>query len=124
MLKHLELFAGIGGFRQAIELLGNDFSIENNCVGFSEIDPFATKTYKANFNIENEVEIGDIINFTSDKKNIEALEDFNILTGGFPCQSFSMMGQKKVSMIKEVMFSTELSIYLFTRNHLLYYLKM
>ena len=65
MLNHLELFAGIGGFRQAIELLGKDFSIKNNCIGFSEIDPYATKTYKANFNTENEVEIGDIVKFTS-----------------------------------------------------------
>jgi len=95
MINHLELFSGIGGFRQAIECLGKDFSIENNCVGFSEIDQYATKTYKANFNIENEVEIGDIVSFTSDKKNIEALKDFNFLTGGFPCQSFSMMGQQK-----------------------------
>jgi DNA (cytosine-5)-methyltransferase 1 len=95
MINHLELFAGIGGFRQAIELLGKDFSIENNCVGFSEIDQYASKTYKANFNTENEVEIGDIVSFTSNKKNIEALDDFNLLTGGFPCQSFSMMGQQK-----------------------------
>jgi DNA (cytosine-5)-methyltransferase 1 len=95
MLNHLELFAGIGGFRQAIELLGKDFSIKNNCVGFSEIDSYATKTYKANFKIENEVEIGDIVKFTSHKKNIEALNDFSILTGGFPCQSFSMMGQQR-----------------------------
>jgi DNA (cytosine-5)-methyltransferase 1 len=95
VLNHLELFAGIGGFRQAIELLGKDFSIKINCVGFSEIDPYATKTYKANFNTENEVELGDIVKFTSDKKNIEALKDFSILTGGFPCQSFSMMGQQK-----------------------------
>jgi DNA (cytosine-5)-methyltransferase 1 len=95
MLKHLELFAGIGGFRRAIELLGKDFSIKNYCVGFSEIDPHATKTYKANFNTENEIEIGDIVKFTSDTKNIEALKDFNFLTGGFPCQSFSMMGQQK-----------------------------
>lgn len=95
MLSHLELFAGIGGFRQAIELLGNDFSIENECVGFSEIDKYATETYKSNFDISNEVEIGDIVKFTSDKKNIESLNDFNFLTGGFPCQSFSMMGQQK-----------------------------
>jgi DNA (cytosine-5)-methyltransferase 1 len=95
MLNHLELFAGIGGFRQAIELLGNDFSIKNDCIGFSEIDPYATKTYKANFHSKNEVEIGDIVKFTSDKKNIEDLKDFSFLTGGFPCQSFSMMGQQK-----------------------------
>lgn len=95
MLNHLELFAGIGGFRQAIELLGKDFSIKNNCVGFSEIDPYATITYKANFNTEIEIEIGDIVKFTSDKENIKALKDFSILTGGFPCQSFSMMGQQR-----------------------------
>ena len=56
MISHLELFSGIGGFRQAIELLGNDFSIDTKCVGFSEIDTYASKTYKANFNIQNEFE--------------------------------------------------------------------
>ena len=61
---------------------GKYFSIKNYCVGFSEIDPHATKTYKANFNTENEIEIGDIVKFTSDQKNIEALKDFSILTGG------------------------------------------
>lgn len=95
MLNHVELFAGIGGFRQAIELLGKDFNIPNNCVGFSEIDQYATKTYKANFNTNNEVEIGDIVNFTDNQENIENLQDFNFLTGGFPCQSFSMMGRKR-----------------------------
>jgi DNA (cytosine-5)-methyltransferase 1 len=95
MISHLELFAGIGGFRQAIELLGNDFAIENKCIGFSEIDQFATKTYKANFNIINEIEIGDIEKFAECKENIESINKFNLLTGGFPCQSFSMMGHKK-----------------------------
>ena len=95
MLNHLELFAGIGGFRQAIELLGNDFSIQNNCVGFSEIDPYATKTYKANYNIQDEIEIGDVVNFTNNKKNVESIIDFQLLTGGFPCQAFSMMGKQR-----------------------------
>jgi DNA (cytosine-5)-methyltransferase 1 len=95
MLSHLELFSGIGGFRQAIELLGNDYSIQNKCVGFSEKDSYATKTYKANFDIENEIEIGDIVNFTSNKENILKISDFKLLTGGFPCQPFSMMGKQK-----------------------------
>ncbi len=95
MINHLELFAGIGGFRQAIELLGNDFSIDTNCVGFSEIDQYATKTYKANFSTKNEVEIGDIVKFVSKKNNIKKIQDFNLLTGGFPCQAFSMMGRKQ-----------------------------
>ena len=95
MLNHIELFSGIGGFRKAIELLGNDFELKNRCIGFSEIDKYATATYKANFIINNEVEIGDINNFTSDIDNIKSLDDFNLLTGGFPCQSFSMMGKQR-----------------------------
>lgn len=95
VIKHLELFAGIGGFRQAIEILCNDFNLEVHNIGFSEIDTYATKTYKANFKTDGEVEMGDIVSFTQDKDNIVGLDDFNFLTGGFPCQSFSMMGKQK-----------------------------
>jgi len=95
MIKHLELFSGIGGFRKAIDLLGNDFSIKTKCVGFSERDKYAIQTYKSNFNTTNEFEIGDIEIFATNKKNIANLEDFDLLTGGFPCQSFSMMGKQK-----------------------------
>jgi DNA (cytosine-5)-methyltransferase 1 len=94
-MKHLELFAGIGGFRKALDLFGKDYTIPMQCVGYSEIDSYALKTYKANFNTENEVEIGDIVSFTSDVEKIVDLQDFDILTGGFPCQSFSMMGKQK-----------------------------
>lgn len=94
-VKHLELFAGIGGFRQALELLGNDFGIKMNCIGYSEIDNYAIKSYKANYNIDNDVEIGDIVSFSENKENIQNLKDFSLLTGGFPCQAFSMMGLQK-----------------------------
>jgi len=95
MIKHLELFAGIGGFRKAIDLLGEDFHIPVKCVGFSERDVHAVKTYKANFNTEGEVEIGDIELFTKNKESITNLSEFDLLTGGFPCQSFSMMGKQE-----------------------------
>lgn len=95
VVKHLELFAGIGGFRQAIETLCRDFDMVSENVGFSEIDSYAIKTYKANFDTENEVEMGDIVSFVQDKTNVENLKDFDLLTGGFPCQSFSMMGKQK-----------------------------
>jgi DNA (cytosine-5)-methyltransferase 1 len=95
MLRHLELFAGIGGFRKAIELLGEDYLIRNRCVGYSEIDKYAVNTYKSNFNTDSELEIGDVSLFTADNKNVRAIEDFDLLTGGFPCQSFSMMGKMR-----------------------------
>lgn len=94
MIKHLELFAGIGGFRKAIDLLGKDFKIPVDCVAFSEKDKYAITTYKSNFKIGAEVEIGDINQFTKEKNNIKSLPDFDLLTGGFPCQSFSMMGNQ------------------------------
>ena len=95
-MKHLELFAGVGGFRRAIDLLTADSGIEFSCIGFSEIDPSATKTYKANFTIcPEELEVGDIVTFTEDVNNIKNLPEFDLLTAGFPCQPFSMMGTQQ-----------------------------
>lgn len=94
-MKHLELFAGIGGFRRAFDILGLDQNIEMTCVGYSEIDKYAHKTYNANYDTTGETVLGDIVEFTANEQNIENLNDFDILTGGFPCQSFSMMGKKK-----------------------------
>lgn len=80
-MKFLELCAGIGGFRQALENLGCE------CVGYSEIDKHAIKLYSAFFNDER--------NF-SDVTKIEAekLPDFELLVGGFPCQAFSIAGKR------------------------------
>ncbi len=94
-MKHLELFAGIGGFRRAFDILGLDQNIDMQCVGYSEIDKYADKTYNANYNTTGETVLGDIVQFTANDVNIKNLDDFDILTGGFPCQSFSMMGKKK-----------------------------
>ncbi len=93
-MKHLELFAGIGGFRRAMEILTNDGVMNFQSVGFSEIDSKAIATYSANYDIKGEVPIGDIVSFTANPNNINNLPDFDILTGGFPCQSFSMMGKQ------------------------------
>ena len=93
-MRHIELFAGIGGFRRAIDLVGQDNNIPFKCVAYSEIDAKAVQTYCTNFDTENELAIGDIVEFTATPSNIDGLEDFQLLTGGFPCQTFSMMGSK------------------------------
>lgn len=95
-MNHLELFAGIGGFRRALDLLQKDNVMNFSCIGFSEIDTNAVKSYRANYTIsDTEVEIGDIVPFSNDSERILALPHFDLVTGGFPCQTFSMMGKKE-----------------------------
>ncbi len=95
-MRHLELFAGIGGFRRAMDLLKQDHIMNFHCVGYSEIDSKAVKTYCANYHpeMDGEVAMGDIVEFTNDVNNITNLPDFDLVTGGFPCQTFSMMGRQ------------------------------
>lgn len=94
-VRHLELFSGIGGFRRAFDLLADDIGFFSECIGFSEIDQSASSVYKNFFPIDCELEIGDIVKFTESKEKINHLKGFDILTGGFPCQAFSMMGYQK-----------------------------
>lgn len=81
--KYIELFAGIGGFRQALDPLGGE------CVFASEIDPFASKAYKTLYNGAPELH-GDIT-----KIDAAEIPDHDVLVGGFPCQSFSVAGQRR-----------------------------
>lgn len=94
-MRHVELFSGIGGFRHAMRLLSNDGGPRFACVGYSEIDSAARKTYTANFDTDGEVAIGDIATFVEDALAVERLPRFDLITGGFPCQSFSMMGAQR-----------------------------
>lgn len=77
----IDLFAGIGGFRIALEKLGG------TCVFSSEINDECAKTYKDNF---NEYPSGDIT-----KIDPNSIPDHDILCGGFPCQPFSISGKMK-----------------------------
>lgn len=85
-MRFLDLFAGIGGFRLALEQAGH------KCIGFCEIDKFARQTYKANFDTEGEVEWHDITTVTDE--DVRQLGSVDIITGGFPCQAFSVAGKR------------------------------
>lgn len=78
----IDLFAGIGGFRIAMQNLGG------KCVFSSEWDENAKKTYKANF---GEVPFGDI---TKEETKKYIPDNFDILCAGFPCQAFSIAGRR------------------------------
>lgn len=86
MLKSIDLFAGIGGIRLGFERAFGD-SIKT--VFVSEWDEYAQKTYKANFHDDFEI-AGDIT-----KIAVDDIPDFDICLAGFPCQAFSLAGQRK-----------------------------
>ncbi len=77
----IDLFAGIGGFRIAMQNLGG------KCIFSSEINRFSKKTYEHNF---GEVPFGDIT-----KINEKNIPEHDILCAGFPCQAFSIAGKRK-----------------------------
>ncbi len=94
-MNHVELFAGIGGFRRAMDLISKDMNFIIETIAYSEIDEKAKLTYNSNFNIKNEIAIGDIVAFTKDPKAMSLLPNYELLSGGFPCQTFSMMGNQE-----------------------------
>ena len=78
----IDLFAGIGGFRIAMQRCGG------KCVFTSEFDSAAQKTYEANF---GDVPDGDI---TKQETHDKIPEKFDIVCAGFPCQAFSLAGKR------------------------------
>jgi len=84
MTTFFDLFAGIGGFRLALERLGW------RCAGGCENDRYCNQTYNANFATEGDW-------FWEDAAALPAREmpDFDVLCAGFPCQSFSMAGHRR-----------------------------
>lgn len=80
-MKFIDLFAGIGGFRIALEEFGQ------KCVFSSEMDKHCQKVYEENF---KEIPFGDITQISE-----KDIPDFDILTAGFPCQPFSYAGRQE-----------------------------
>lgn len=84
-IKHLDLFSGMGGFSISLEKVAKKHNYEYECIAFSDIKLAARKALANNFpDIKN---IGDITKVVP-----ENIEQYNILTAGFPCQPFSAAG--------------------------------
>src|SRR5690606_18050108 len=80
--KFIDLFAGIGGFRLALQSIGG------KCVFTSEWDKYSKETYRVNF---GEIPFGDI---TKPETKNYIPDGFDVLCAGFPCQSFSIAGKR------------------------------
>ncbi len=76
----VDLFAGIGGFRLALQSVGG------RCIGFSEIAKDAINTYCENFKEAEECNFGDIT-------KLNTLPKHDLMTAGVPCQSWSIAGK-------------------------------
>lgn len=86
-IRVFEAFAGYGGASYGLKRSGIKYKV----IGFSEIEPSAGRILHQNFpKIHN---YGDIISIKEDlEKNQKAIPDFDLFTGGFPCQPFSSAG--------------------------------
>ena len=80
-MKFIDLFCGIGGFHQALK------KFNTKCVLASDNDKKCQEIYKINYNIDVQNDVKKI--------NPNDIEDFDIICGGFPCQTFSNAGKKK-----------------------------
>ena len=82
-MKFIDFCAGIGGGRLGLEINGL------NCIAFSEIDKDAEITYRKLFNTHTEINFGNLMNIQPSN-----LPKFDLLIGGFPCQTFSIIGDR------------------------------
>ncbi len=85
MIKFVDMFSGIGGFREGLTRAGGF-----ECVGHCEIDKYANRSYNALFDTKGEWFIED-----ARKADPSTMPDFLLLCGGFPCQTFSIAGSRK-----------------------------
>jgi DNA (cytosine-5)-methyltransferase 1 len=86
-LTYFSGFSGIGGFELGIQQSAELMNIKTQCVGYSEIDKNAIATYEEHFDHAN---FGDTTLIRA-----ETLPDFDLYVGGFPCQAFSVAGQRR-----------------------------
>lgn len=92
-MRYVDLFSGIGGFRQAAETAdigGHKLSP----VAWSDVDPVCARFYQEAFNTSGELYFDDVREVSrSPTRGADRLTGFDVLFGGFPCQPFANIGQ-------------------------------
>lgn len=86
-LRYIDLFCGIGGFHYAMQKAAKRLKLQADCVFASDIDEKCRVAYRANFGL---MPFGDITAIKA-----ADVPDHDILLGGFPCQAFSIIGDRK-----------------------------
>ena len=83
-IRFFDMFAGIGGFRSGLMAVGG-----YACIGHCEIDKYANQAYNAIYEPKGEL-------YFEDARTISPAElpDLDLITAGFPCQSFSVAGKR------------------------------
>ena len=87
-LKHLDLFSGIGGFSLGLEATGGF-----ETVAFCDIDKYSKKVLKKQW--PNVKQYEDIKELNYGRLKADGIGPIDIITGGYPCQPFSVAGRKK-----------------------------
>lgn len=86
MIKHMSLFSGIGAFEEGLKNSNVDYEV----IGYSEILKPSIEIYKTIHGVTDDLNFGDITEIEPSKIN-----DFNLMTYGFPCQDISNLGSMK-----------------------------
>jgi DNA (cytosine-5)-methyltransferase 1 len=88
MLRHLDLFSGLGGFSLGLEATGGF-----ETVAFCDIEKFSRKVLKKHW--PNVKQYKDIKELTYEQIKKDTLAPIDIITGGYPCQPFSVAGSQR-----------------------------
>lgn len=86
MIRVLSLFSGIGAFEEALDNIGEEYEL----IGYCEFQKYIAEAYSIIRNVPISKNLGDIT-----KVDENTLEDFDIMTYGFPCQDISALGEQK-----------------------------
>ena len=92
-LKVIELFAGVGGFRLGLESSPGKNGSKYNVIWSNQFEPMtknqhAAEIYRAKWNSNSHLDVRDINEII--EKDIKSIPDHDVLTGGFPCQDYSV----------------------------------